>query len=111
MQPKSCSTAPHAAEITAASAVRMLRAELGGSNRRVDVSTTGRLSRGLPEMTAIDPSRPGAGLVRARHSESVLRASIRSAAVMGVALRQSAGSPPRLELTGRKQRGRLESSC
>ena len=83
----------------------------GRSNRGVDVSTTGRLAGGLPEMKAIDPSRPGAGLVRARHSESVLRASIRSAAVMGVALRQSAGSPPRLELTGRKQRGRLESSC
>ena len=83
----------------------------GRSNRGVDVSTTGRLSRGLPEMKAIDLSRPAAAPVRARDYEGVLRASIRSAAVMGVALRQSAGSPPRLELTGRKQRGRLESSC
>jgi hypothetical protein len=49
-------------------------------------------------MKAIDLSRPAAAPVRARDYEGVLRASIRSAAVMGVALRQSAGSPPRLVL-------------
>ena len=43
----------------------------GRSNRRVDVSTTGRLFGALPEMKAIDPSGPGAALVRARHCEGV----------------------------------------
>ena len=43
----------------------------GRSNRGVDVSTTGRLAGGLPQMKAIDPSRPGAALVRARHCEGV----------------------------------------
>ena len=43
----------------------------GRSNRGVDVSTTGRLAGGLPQMKAIDPSRPAAALVHARHCEGV----------------------------------------